>query len=438
MAAIKATYNSIDLPPTPSSGAQPQCEPEPSAARNLTTLSITQILIATNVLIFMAMLFQSMWLSGSKGPFGAGIGAVFDDKLLLSWGSDYGPLTLGGQYWRVLTCLFVHLNIFHLASNMLLLWRLGEPLDRLIGKKQHLIIYLFTGAASSLASLAWHPTALKLGSSGAIFGQAGVLIALLAFAKLSLPRRQSLGIVFWIVLMTPFGLILGHFDKTTDYAAHLGGLVSGLAIGVVLAWAMRAAPLERAAHQRRLLGVTAIALILSFGGVIASRYDVVRQYRQELEMRAFLIAAQKEAIAKNPNDAVAHQKLATLYLGQSENDKAVVELRRALEIKPGDPAALSQLAITYMAIGRPGDAIPLFRQNLMQGPATAGKYASFALLLEVTGSLDEAEEMARKAVALDNRSKPSHQQLASVLERLHKTEEAERERKLADQLPDSP
>ncbi|HJT52288.1 MAG TPA: hypothetical protein VJ848_00450, partial [Candidatus Angelobacter sp.] len=110
----------------------------------------------------------------------------------------------------------------------------------------------------------------------------------------------------------------------------------------------------------------------------------------------------------------------------------------ALEIKPGDPAALSQLAITYMAIGRPGDAIPLFRQNLMQGPATAGKYASFALLLEVTGSLDEAEEMARKAVALDNRSKPSHQQLASVLERLHKTEEAERERKLADQLPDSP
>ena len=317
---------------------------------------------------------------------------------------------------------------------MLLLWRLGEPIDRLMGRKKHLVIYLSTGVASSLTSLAWHPTFLKLGSSGAIFGQAGVLIALLAFAKLNLSRRQTLSIVVWIVLMTPFGLILGHFDKTTDYAAHLGGLVSGLGIGVLLAWALRSSPSERAARQRRVLRGTALALVLSFGGLIAARYDVVRQYRQRLETRAFLIATEKEAISKNPNDAVAHQRLSDLYLDQSEYDKAVGELRRALEIKPGDPDTLSQLAITCLAIGRPGDTIALFRQNLMQGPATAGKYASFALLLELTGSLNEAEEMARKAVALDNRSKASHQQLASVLEQLHKIEEAARERKLADQL----
>jgi len=60
-------------------------------------------------------------------------------------------------------------------------------------------------------------------------------------------------------------------------------------------------------------------------------------------------------------------------------------------------------------------------------------------LLEQAGSLNEAEEMARKAVALDNRSKSSPQQLklTLVLSKLHKTEEAERERKLADQLPES-
>jgi tetratricopeptide (TPR) repeat protein len=329
------------------------------------------------------------------------------------------------------------MNLFHLASNMLFLWRLGKPLDRLLSRTQTLLIYLFTGAASSLISLAWHPTFLKLGSSGAIFGQAGVLIALLALAKLNLPRRQTLGIVFWIVLMAPFGLILGHFDKTTDYAAHLGGLVSGLAIGVLLVWVLRGSPLERSTRQRRVLVVSGFAIVLSFGGVIALRHDVVRQYRQSLEMNAFLIAAEKEALSKNPNDAAAHQKLAALYLGQWEYDQAMGELRHALEIKPGDPDVLSQLLITSMEIDRMPDAIPLFRNNLTQGPVTAGKYRSFSLLLELTGNLNEAEEMARKAVALDNRSKASHQQLASVLEQLHKTEEAERERKLADELPES-
>lgn len=438
MAGIKLSYNPLDLPPTSSSWAQSQLEPTSSAPTALGSLSSTQVLIAANVLIFLSILFYSIWHSGVQQFLDTPIGTGFDDKTLLLWGADYGPLTLGGQYWRVLTSLFVHLNIFHLAGNMLLLWRLGKPLDRLLNGKRHLIIYLFTGAASSLTSLAWHSTSLKLGSSGAIFGQAGVLIALLALARLNLPRRQTLGIVFWIALLTPFGLIIGHFDKTTDYAAHVGGLVSGLAIGALLAWAMRGSPLKCAARQHRVLAAGAFMLVLSFGGVIALRYDVVRQYRQTIEMRAFLISAEKEAIAKNPNDAAGYEKLATLYFFQAKYDESLNELRRALEIKPGDPDALSQLAITYIAMGRPRDAIPMFRQNLMQGPATVRKYASFALLLEMTGSLNEAEEMARKAVALDNRSKASHQQLASVLMLLHKTEEAERERKLADQLPDSP
>lgn len=431
-----ANSNPLDLASTSSSGAQPQFGSAPLAARGLTPLSNTQVLIAANVLIFLAMLLHSIRLSGVQRFFDTPIGTDFDDKVLLLWGGDFAPLTLGGQYWRVLTCLFVHLNIFHLAGNLLFLWRLGKPLDRLLSRTQTLVVYLFTGAASSLTSLAWHPTFLKFGSSGAIFGQAGVLIALLALAKLNLPRRQILGILPWIVFLMPFELLFGHFSKTTDYAGHAGGLVSGLAIGVLLVWVLRGSPLERAARQRRVLASTAFVLVLSFGGVIAVRYDVVRQYRQRLEVNAFLIAAQKEAIARNPNDAAAHQKLATLYLDQSENDEALGELRRVLEIKPGDSDALSQLAFTYIVMGRAEDAISLFRTNLSQGPATADKYASFSLLLELTGNLKEAEEMARRAVALDDRSKRSHQQLASVLSQLHKTDEAEREHKLADRLPE--
>jgi len=82
--------------------------------------------------------------------------------------------------------------------------------------------------------------------------------------------------------MTPFGLLFGHFSKTTDYAAHAGGLISGLAIGVLLAWILRGSPLHAAARQRKVLAVTSFILVLSFGGVIATRHDVVTQSRQNL------------------------------------------------------------------------------------------------------------------------------------------------------------
>jgi membrane associated rhomboid family serine protease len=237
------------------------------------------------------MLCHSIWLSGVQRFLDTRIGAYFDNKVLLLWGCNYGPLTLGGQYWRVLTTLFVHLNIFHLGSNMLFLWRLGKPLDRFLGRTQALAVYLLTGTASSLASLAWQPKPLHAGSSGAIYGQGGVLIALLVLAKLNLPRRQTLGILFWIVLMMPFELLFGHFDKTIGYAAHAGGLASGLAIGVLFAGSLRGPLLQRASRQRWELAATAFVLVLSFGGVIAMRHDLDTQDIQQWLLSKFTSGA---------------------------------------------------------------------------------------------------------------------------------------------------
>src|SRR5215472_9597147 len=125
-----ATSHPPNLASAFSSETQPQLDSDPPAPRGVRSLSNTQILIAANVLVFVAMLFHSIWLSGAQRLFDTRIGADFDDKELLFWGSDYGPLTLGGQYWRVLACLFVHFNIFHLGGNILFLWLLGRPLDR--------------------------------------------------------------------------------------------------------------------------------------------------------------------------------------------------------------------------------------------------------------------------------------------------------------------
>ena len=114
---------------------------------------------------------------------------------------------------------------------------------------------------------------------------------------------------------------------------------------------------------------------------------------------------------------------------------AATEYRRALEIKPGDPEWQHGLAQAYSFLGRGKDAVPLLRESLTHGPVTSDKYALLAQALESVHKLDEAEEMARKAVVLDSKSKSNHQTVANILSSLGKREEAERERKLAEQLP---
>ncbi|HLJ29133.1 MAG TPA: rhomboid family intramembrane serine protease [Candidatus Angelobacter sp.] len=275
-----AKFSEPEVPPV-SSGSQESSEPFQSATPDTERFSATAILIAANILVFLAMQVHSIYITGAEKFLDTRIGAAFDSALLQRWGSDFSPLTLGGQFWRVITSVFLHSNIVHLGVNMLFLWRLGIQLDRLFDRAQIFAIYLLTGAASSLLSLAWNPIRNSVGFSGAIYGQAGVLIALLAFARLNLPRRNLVNILVWVLLLTPFDLLWGHLSKTTDYAAHVGGLMSGLVIGALLARTFRKSRTERTHLQRRLLLFVTAALVFMFAAVTQLRSDVVKQYRAE-------------------------------------------------------------------------------------------------------------------------------------------------------------
>ena len=427
----------FNQPDTPLISPVPQEIPESLQAvrPRMPWLTATRILISVNFLIFLAMFAHRAYVMGTEQFMNTRIGEKFDHDLLLRWGSDFGPVTLGGQYWRVITSLFLHLNFVHLTVNLLFLWGLGTLLDRLLGRTKTFAIYLLTGIAGSVASLSWHPTVNSVGSSGGIYGLAGVIITLLAFARLKLPRRNVIRILIWLILMTPFGLVFGHISKETNYAAHIGGLVSGIIIGGILAWTFRTPVAERAARQHRLLVFSAVALVVMFTGVAFGRRHVVKQYREELALDLLSIDRSQRIVSQNPNDAQAHANLGFAYLADANLDRAVAEYRRALEIKPGDPTYQGTLVSLYSILRRYGDAVPLYREILARGSATSDQYAGFATALMATNQLSEAEEAARKAVALDNKSRNSHQVLSDVLLKLGKTAEAERERKIAEQLP---
>jgi hypothetical protein len=161
---------------------------------------------------------------------------------------------------------------------MLFLWGFGRYLDRLFTRTQTLAIFLLTGMGGSIFSLAWHPLIISGGASGAIYGQTGVLIALLCFARYNFSRRDIRNLLLWIIFSMPIGLLWGHVSKHTDYADHIGGILCGFGIGVLLARTFLLSPAERAARQRRVWQFAAVPLVILFTIVSQVRRNTVMGY----------------------------------------------------------------------------------------------------------------------------------------------------------------
>lgn len=110
---------------------------------------LSWIILGINVLVFVCMLASG----------------VNPDHLtaqsLLKWGANYGPLTVTkGEWWRLVTCVFVHAGFAHIGFNMVVLAQIGPFMERLLGKLAFLIVYLLCGVAGALCSLAWSPYVL--------------------------------------------------------------------------------------------------------------------------------------------------------------------------------------------------------------------------------------------------------------------------------------
>ena len=183
----------------------------------------TPLLIDLNLLVFALMVFSGVSASEPTG------------HQLVQWGSNVSSLTLAGQPWRLLTCLFVHAGLAHLLLNMFSLWLLGLLVEDRVGPLRLLLVYLASGVGGGLASLAWHTEGINsVGASGAIFGLYGFLLTLLISKKLVLDksdRRAMLGLVLYLV----FSNLLSGLTGNIDNAAHLGGLATGLLLAGPLA-----------------------------------------------------------------------------------------------------------------------------------------------------------------------------------------------------------
>jgi rhomboid protease GluP len=183
---------------------------------------------------------------------------------LLKWGANYGPLSLGPEPWRILASTYVHAGIIHIGLNMWCLWSLGFLAERIFDPWTYVLTYTCCGLAGSLASLWWHPGAVGVGASGAIFGLAGALIAALYLGHLPISRQAIQGTLRSLLIFAGYNLFFGAAVPGIDNSAHIGGLVAGLTLGAVLAKHLTAPAEVRDRWRVGVFFVAAIVLLLVY------------------------------------------------------------------------------------------------------------------------------------------------------------------------------
>lgn len=180
----------------------------------------TVSLIVVNTVVFFALSF---------------IGMTEDAGFMLQHGAMYAPdIVNNGKYYELFTSMFLHFGFQHLMSNMISLGVMGYQLEDAVGKMRYLLIYLVSGIGGNLLSLAvdMHSGsyAVSAGASGAIFGIVGALLYITIRNYGRVGSVSESGILFMIVVT----LYYGFSNTGVDNFAHIGGLLTGFLMAVIL------------------------------------------------------------------------------------------------------------------------------------------------------------------------------------------------------------
>lgn len=251
------------------------CEPYREALRARTTWAIvTPILAAANVIVFVL---------AARASGGGELDA------LLAWGANLGPRTTNGEWWRLVTAMFVHTGVIQLVINVTALVQIGLILERLVGRLTFTATYIATGVLAALASVSAQPVTVSFGASGAIFGLLGLMVAALWWSfrsesPLRIPTMAIARLAPAIALFVLFNLV----NDDVPFSAEWRAFAIGLMAGVVLT---RTITEEEPARQHVLIaiGCTALATVL-----LAVPLRRIADVKPEMER---VIAAENRTVA---------------------------------------------------------------------------------------------------------------------------------------------
>jgi len=372
---------------------------------------VTTTILAVNVLVFVAMVFRGVpIMSPDTGP-------------LLKWGADFGPLSLGREPWRILASNYVHIGLIHIAVNMWALWQLGRLSERIFGGLAYFLAYTASGIAGSLLSLLHHPDVPSAGASGAIFGLIGALIGALYLGKVPIAPAARKGLLRSLLWTAGINLYLGATIPGIDNAGHMGGLIMGLGIGAVVGRQLMEPAEKRRQHE--VLTFLGVAIVLiAFGMFVKQKNGYVAAL--DVADRAIssgkpdqAIRELKEYLAHDPQNAIALNMLAGVYMSKNDYPQAEIALQKVLEIEPSNLTAKRILGLVYAGEHRYEDARKVFEQLVQQNPQNDDAWVLLGASLDGANREQDAVDAYNKAIAINPKNAEAYRQLGLAQSKLN-------------------
>ena len=260
-------------------------------------------------------------------------------------GGNFGPLTLGGEEWRLLTCMFLHYGVLHIAMNMIGLLDGGRHVERMYGRAGFAALYLVSGLAASLAT-SLRANVVSAGASGAIFGVFGAFGAFLFLHRDRLDpaqvSKQSRGLLIFLAYNVWFGITA----EGIDLVAHLAGLAAGFIVGIALE--------AGTSHDQSTARRSLLVAVLGVGLVAAGAYLAPRPVNALAAFgtgEAPLLDRWNELVSKAQAGQIADDDLAAAI--EKELLPAWRELEKEYQ-RDSDDEELRPLVLDYLQARREG------------------------------------------------------------------------------------
>ena len=366
--------------------SRPECEQFRAALRERTRWAlVTPALIALNVTVFVLML--------------SGTGALSDPATLAGWGGNFWLRTRNGEWWRLVTSIFVHAGMLHLLVNVAGLAQIGFILERLVGRVIVIAVFLTAGIFASLVNLATYPMATGVGASGAVFGLYGLL---LASSIWGIRHRSNVTMPLTTVkMLLPAAAVFILYNLATDSlgsAAELTGLLVGLVCGAGLTKGVS----DRKPAARRVAHLTAATVVIAVLSAIPLRgiTDVKPELERTVAAEDRMAAAYREAAGQFRNDRVTADALALLIDRKIIPELQVTDQRlKALVGVPKEHQPLVATAEEYVRLR--SESWRLRSEWLRKAgrvPARGGEAALHRANMRTIAQAEETERAALEAL----------------------------------------
>jgi membrane associated rhomboid family serine protease len=222
----------------------------PGTALGTSRAPVTYTLIAINLLIYLVTVVQG---SGLSSP-----GGTLFNKMFL-----YGPYVGHGDWWRIVTAMFLHASLLHIGFNMYALWAIGRIVEQYLGTARYIGLYFVSGLAGSAGALLQTPHTPVLGASGAIFGILGAMLVIEWQVTGSLAGQAMTLIVI--------NLVISFLIPGISWGGHVGGLIGGILVMLAYAhWSDRG----RARYGQLGLGGIVGLIVVAVGSVLLAYWRV--------------------------------------------------------------------------------------------------------------------------------------------------------------------